>query len=53
VENQTSKKIKILRFENEGEYTSKDFDAFYKEVGIKREIFPCNSQQNGVTKKKN
>jgi transposase InsO family protein len=44
VENQTSKKIKVLRSNNGGQYTSKYFDAFYKEAGIKRELtIPYNS----------
>jgi hypothetical protein len=38
VENQTGKKIKVLRSDNGGEYTSKDFDAFCREAGIKREL---------------
>jgi len=32
------KKIEVLRSDNGGEYTSKDFDAFCREVGIKREL---------------
>jgi transposase InsO family protein len=49
VENQTGKKIKVLRSDNGGEYTSKEFESFYKEAGIKRElIVPYNPQQNGV-----
>jgi transposase InsO family protein len=38
VENQTGKKIKLLRWDNGGEYTSNDFKDFSKEVGIKREM---------------
>jgi hypothetical protein len=38
VENQTGKKIKVLRSDNGGEYTSNDFKDFCKEAGIKREI---------------
>jgi transposase InsO family protein len=37
VENLTGKKIKVLRSNNGGKYTSRDFSDFYKEVGIKRE----------------
>jgi transposase InsO family protein len=45
VENQTGKKIKVLRFDNGGEYTSKDFDAFCREARIKRELtIPYNPQ---------
>ena len=54
VENQTSKKIKTLRSENGGEYTSKKFKAFCTSVGIKREyIVPYNPQKNGVIERKN
>jgi transposase InsO family protein len=43
IENLTGKKIKVLRSNNGGEYTSKDFSDFCKEVGIKRElIVPYN-----------
>jgi transposase InsO family protein len=49
VENQTRKKIKVLRSNNGGEYTSKEFEGFCKEAGIKRElIVSYNPQQNGV-----
>jgi transposase InsO family protein len=54
VENQTRKKIKVLRSDNGGEYTSKEFEGFCKEAGIKRElIVPYNPQQNGVAERKN
>jgi transposase InsO family protein len=54
MENQTGKKIKALRFGNGEEYTSKEFDSFYMEVGIKRElIVPYNPQWNGVVERKN
>ena len=35
VENLKGKKIKILRSDNEGEYTSKELVAFCKEVGLR------------------
>jgi transposase InsO family protein len=38
VENQTGKKIKVSRSNNGGEYTSKEFECFCKEAGIKREM---------------
>ena len=39
---------------NGEEYTSKEFESFCKEVGIKRELTtPCNPQQNGVAERKN
>jgi transposase InsO family protein len=54
VVNQTRKKIKFLRSDNGGEYTSNDFKDFCKEAGIKRELtVSYNPQQNGVTQRKN
>jgi transposase InsO family protein len=39
------KKIKVLRSDNGGEYTSKEFKGFYKHTGIKRELtIPYNPQ---------
>jgi transposase InsO family protein len=53
-ENLTGKKIKVLRTDNGGEYTSNDFSDFCKEAGIKRELtVPYNPQQNGVAERKN
>jgi transposase InsO family protein len=43
-----------LRTNNGGEYTSKEFVAFYKSIGIRRELtVPHNPQQNGVAERKN
>jgi hypothetical protein len=54
IENLTNKKIKILRTDNGGEYTSKEFVAFCKSAGIRRELtVPHNPQQNGVAERKN
>jgi hypothetical protein len=54
VENLTGRRIKVLRSDNGGEYTSKDFNNFCIEAGIKREFtVPYNPQQNGVTERKN
>jgi hypothetical protein len=54
IENLTNKKIKTLRTDNGGEYTSKEFVAFCKSTGIRRElIVPHNPQQNGVAERKN
>jgi transposase InsO family protein len=51
VENQTGRKIKTLRSDNGGEYTSKAFKDFCAGVGIKRELtVSYNPQQNGVAK---
>ena len=53
VENLTDKKIKTIRSDNGGEYTSKEIVTFCKEVGIRRElIVPHNPQQNGVAERK-
>ena len=54
VENLSKKKIKILRLDNGGEFTSIEFNDFCKEDGIKRELtIPYNPQQNGVAERKN
>jgi len=54
VENLTGKRIKMLRSNNGGEYTSKEITTFYKESGIKRKlIVPYNVEQNGVAERKN
>jgi hypothetical protein len=54
IENLTSKKIKILRTDNGGEYTYKEFVSFCKSAGIRRELtIPHNPQQNGVVERKN
>jgi transposase InsO family protein len=46
-------KIKVLRSDNGGEYTSKKFEGFC-EAGIKRELtVPYNPQHNGVAERKN
>jgi transposase InsO family protein len=44
----------VLRSDNRGEYTSKEFLDYSVAVGIKKElIVPYNPQQNGVAKRKN
>lgn len=54
MENLIERRIKILRSNNGGEYTSKEIIAFCNESGIKRElIVPYNPGQNGVAKRKN
>jgi transposase InsO family protein len=54
VENQTGKKIRVLRTDNGGEYTSKEFMDFCAEEGVRRELTVLyNPQQNGVAERKN
>jgi hypothetical protein len=54
VENQSGRKIRVLRTNNGGEYTSKEFNDFYAGEGIRRELFvPYNPQQNRVAERKN
>ena len=54
VENFTGKNIKILRTDNGGEYTSKEFHNFCSEKGIQRQFsLPGTPQQNGVSERMN
>ena len=54
VENLTEQKIKTLRSDNGGEFTSEEFKEYCKEVGIKREIStPYNHQHKVIAKRKN
>ena len=54
IENLSERKIKILGSNNGGEYTSKEFGSFCRDVEIKRELTtPYNPQQNGVAERKN
>ena len=54
IENHTEKKIKTIRSDNGGEFTSNEFKELCKESGIKRESStPYNPQQNGVAEGKN
>jgi transposase InsO family protein len=54
MENQTWRKIKVLRLENGGEYTSTNFRYFCIQEGIRRQlIVPYNPWKNGVAKRKN
>jgi len=51
VENITGRTIKCLRTDNGGEFTSKEFDNYCKEVGIERhKTTVYTPQQNGVAK---
>ena len=54
VENLSGRKIKVLRTDNEGEYTSNEFKNFCKGEGIKREFTTTYTpKKNGVVKRKN
>jgi len=54
VETQTSRKIKVFRLDNGGEYTLGKFVDFCAEVGVRREFrVPYHPQQNGVAERKN
>jgi transposase InsO family protein len=54
VENEIGHKIKVLQFDNEGEFMSKKFDAFLAKCGIQRQTnAPYSPQQNGVVEHAN
>ena len=54
VENQTGKKIKILRTDNGIEYESNEFNDYCREVDIKRETTTTYTlEKNGVAERKN
>jgi hypothetical protein len=54
VENQSGKRIKVLRSDNGGEYSSRQFIDFCAQHGIRRQMtVPYNPQQNGVAERKN
>ena len=50
----TGKKIRTLRSDNRGEYTSNDFVNFCAREGIRGELtVPYNPEKNGVVERKN
>eukprot|EP00253_Pinus_taeda_P033821 PITA_33821 len=54
VENQTGKKINILRINNGTEYESNEFNDYFREASIKRETTTAYTlEQNGVAERKN
>src|SRR3984885_12287999 len=54
VENQSEKKIKVLRTDNGGEFCSKEFEEFCKKCGIAwQKTTPYTLQQNGVAERMN
>ena len=53
VEGETGMKIRRLRTDNGGEFTSDDFFSFCRQLGIRRQLSCAETpQQNGVTKRK-
>lgn len=54
VENAVGKKLKVLRSDNGGEYTGKQFQEYLKEEGVRHErTVPKTPQQNGVAERLN
>eukprot|EP00253_Pinus_taeda_P024444 PITA_24444 len=54
MENQTEKKIKVLRTDKGGHFCSKEFEEFCKKCGITRQkTTPYTPQQNGVAERMN
>ena len=54
VENLTDRRVKILRTDNGGEYTSKMFQAHLKACGIRHELtIPKTPEQNGAAERLN
>ena len=54
VENEMDSKIKCLRYDNGGEFTSYEFMDYYNMHGIKRKFSVARTpQQNGVVERKN
>ena len=54
VENEKNQKIKCLRLDNGGEFTSNEFNEFCEMNGVKRQFSsPKNPQQNDVVERKN
>jgi transposase InsO family protein len=53
-ENQTGKKLKLIRSDRGGEFRSRDFKELSDRHGIKREYtIPSTPQQNGVVERQN
>jgi len=54
VEKSTGKQLKTLRSDNGGEYTSKEFENYFKHEGIRHEFtVPKTPEQNGVAERMN
>jgi transposase InsO family protein len=54
VENQTEKRIKVLKIDNGGDFCGNEFEEFCKKCSIERhKTTPYTPQQNGVTERMN
>ena len=54
VEKATGKKLKAIRTDNGGEFTSNEFEVYLRAEGVRHElIIPKNPQQNGVAEHMN
>ena len=54
VEKETGKSLKCLRLDRGGEFTSREFEIFYNDKGIKRKTsMPRTPPQNGIKKMRN
>ena len=54
VKNQSEKKIKVLRIDGGGEYTSKMFEDFCEEHGVDHEVTaPYTPHHNGINERRN
>ena len=54
VKNQTGRNVKVLRFDNGSEYTSKEFKDYLASKGIKCQLSISRQiEQNGVTERMN
>ena len=54
VEKETRKNLKCLRSDRGGEFTSRDFNAFYNDKEMKRKTStPRNPPQNGIEERIN
>lgn len=54
MESQTSMKLKVVRSDRGGEFSSNELQGYYDKLGIKREFTaPYSPQQNGMVDRKN
>jgi transposase InsO family protein len=54
VEVETGRRLRVLRTDNGGEFTSVEFEMYYAEHGIERQhTAPYTPQQNSVVERRN